>query len=631
MMPYPETHRVVRLDPTLVSQIAAGEVIERPASVVRELLDNALDAGATQVEVDVEGGRDHRVEVRDDGRGIATADLKLTLARHATSKLRSIDDLFTLQTFGFRGEGLSSIAAVSRLVILTRAAGATAGQRLQAHGGEVKGVEPAARQVGTTVKVHDLFYNTPARRKFLKSTATEVAHVQDVVTRAALAAPTVRFILRVEGRKSFDLAPARSRLERVQALWGKTIVRHTARRGGGKAPSLTAEVFLAAVDESRGSARAIQFLVNQRPVRDRVLLQAVARGCGARLAARRYAQAVVFVECDPGFVDINVHPQKQEVRFADPTAVFSLVAEAVATALGEGTRPVSSSTAPRDSPTPRPFEQAQPLPAPARVYTLGRATSAPKSYPDHHKELEAATRRFWAAQHTRASEQNLDYGLGAALSRVRPLSDAHAPTRPRPTLLGCSSEGVLICELEGALLLVSKLAAMRELARRSLAGTFEDNPSARATPIAHALPRPFTFTPEDPSRWQRASEALARAGFELEAFGGGDWVLRAIPPQLPAEEPELRAILLEIEMSLAESDPESALLDVLAQSIIRLGAEMTAEELVERLGGTIAAQARLVTLESGRRDGPARAAKPGALSLCLDSTSLAALLEAGHG
>jgi DNA mismatch repair protein MutL len=313
--------RIQKLSDELANQIAAGEVVERPSSVVKELVENALDANATRVVVDVERGGTVLVRVTDDGDGMTTEDAALALERHATSKIKTLEDLFRIGTFGFRGEALPSIASVSRFVLRTRARGSDEGSEISVEGGKPAVIRPAGGAVGTSIEVRDLFYNVPARRKFLKATGTESAHIADVVLGAALARPDVTFALSRDGRVVREYLRVPSREERARAATtGESLVHVVAERG-----PLEIEAMLAAPERARSGAAGLSLLVNGRPVRDRILARAVAHAYGSVLDSGRYPVGVVWLELPPDLVDINVHPQKAEVRFTDARSVFDAI------------------------------------------------------------------------------------------------------------------------------------------------------------------------------------------------------------------------------------------------------------------------------------------------------------------
>jgi len=315
----------------LVSQIAAGEVVERPASVLKELLENSIDAGARTINVTLDEGGVRRVQVEDDGDGIARDELRLALARHATSKIANLSDLEAVSTMGFRGEALASIAAVSRLAIITRRNDAPHGAALHAEGGTIGEVEPAARAPGTTVSVADLYFNTPARRKFLKSEPTEYGHCEEVLRRIALSRPQVGFSLRHNGRVSRHLRTESLR-ERAAALLGRELagasVPVEAAAGGMRLRGLAGTP-----QAAQARADCQYFFVNGRYVRDRVVAHAVREAYAELLHGERQAAYVLFLDLDPRTVDVNVHPAKIEVRYRDSRAVHQFVRHALERAL----------------------------------------------------------------------------------------------------------------------------------------------------------------------------------------------------------------------------------------------------------------------------------------------------------
>ncbi len=321
--------RIQRLPSDLANQIAAGEVVERPASVVKELVENALDAGATRVKVELERGGVVLIRVSDDGAGMDPDDAVLSLERHATSKIRHRDDLFALTTFGFRGEALPSIASVAKLRLITRARGADEATEVVIEGGAAAIPRPAGAAEGTSVEVRDLFFNVPARRKFLKSTGTEAAHVTEAMLLAALARPDVSFFLVRDGRVAREWLRAATRRDRAaQAFDGERLEPCLGERG-----PMRVEAYLAPPERARAGAVGLHLLVNGRPVRDRPLARAVAQAYGSVLEPGRYPVGVVYVEVPATEVDVNVHPQKAEVRFAEARALLDAVTRELHTAL----------------------------------------------------------------------------------------------------------------------------------------------------------------------------------------------------------------------------------------------------------------------------------------------------------
>src|SRR5574340_219798 len=312
----------------VASQIAAGEVIERPASVVKELLENAIDAHAASVQVTaIEAGR-KLIEVGDDGSGIPSSELAVAVSRHATSKLSSAEDLFHIDTLGFRGEALASIASVSRMTITTRTPDAGQAARLHVEGGRAGAVEPTGAAPGTLVRVEDLFYNVPARLKFLKSDITERRAIDSLVTRYALAYPVVRFRLGQDANLTLQTAGDGDRRLILASLYGVEVARQLL-EVQAQDPGMTLQGFISPTSVTRSNRRDITIFVNGRWVQDTQLSAAVVQAYHTMLMVGRYPLGALFLNLDPAEVDVNVHPAKAEVRFRNPDGVFGFVQRSV--------------------------------------------------------------------------------------------------------------------------------------------------------------------------------------------------------------------------------------------------------------------------------------------------------------
>jgi len=322
--------RIAVLDDSLADQIAAGEVVERPASVVKELLENALDAGATRVAVEITDGGCGQIRVVDDGCGMSPEDALLSVRRHATSKLRRIEDLLALSTLGFRGEALPSIASVSRFSLTTREQGALAATRIEIEGGAEPRVSEAGAPRGTTVEVRDLFWNVPARLKFLKARPTESGHIAAACLRTAIAHPELSLSLSTDGRRTRSWLAAASFAERVQGAFpDESLTAFETTRDG-----VQIQAALSAPERARSGATGLHLFVNGRPVRDAALARAVAYAYGSVLPPGRYPVGALALSLSPELVDVNVHPQKLEVRFRDGRALLETVTRAIARQLG---------------------------------------------------------------------------------------------------------------------------------------------------------------------------------------------------------------------------------------------------------------------------------------------------------
>ncbi|HEY7240464.1 MAG TPA: DNA mismatch repair endonuclease MutL [Burkholderiales bacterium] len=469
----------------LVSQIAAGEVVERPASVLKELIENAIDAGASAVTVALDEGGVRRVQVEDDGEGIAGDELRLALARHATSKIRSLADLEGVATMGFRGEALASIASVSRLSIASRTRGAAHGASITAEGAQIGEVTPAARAQGTTVSVADLYFNTPARRKFLRTEATELAHCDEAFRRVALARCDVAFTLKHNGRVSRH-ARAQSLAERAALLLGDELVSASvpieARSG---ALALTGLAGLPQAAKPRADAQ--YFFVNGRFVRDRVLAHAVREAYSQLLHGERQPAYVLFLELDPRAVDVNVHPAKTEVRFRDSRAVHQFVKHALERALSPtaAEAPVAYASVSHGNPIQSSFGLAQPVAA----YQAFVSSAIPAALPQAEKAPP----------------------LGYALAQLHGVY-----------ILAQNEAGLVLVDMHAA----HERIVMEQLKRNLDAGTVQRQ--------ALLVPAVLSADALDVATAEESREVLERLGLELAVSGPNELSVRAAPAALTA-------------------------------------------------------------------------------------------------
>ena len=509
----PKMRPVIRqLDEAAINRIAAGEVVERPASAVKELVENALDAGARRVDVAYAQGGKALIRVADDGCGMTAEDLPLALSRHATSKIDG-SDLLNIHTFGFRGEALPSLGAVGRLTITSRAAGAEAAQ-LRVAGGRMEPVRPAALSRGTVVELRDLFFATPARLKFLRSDRAEGMAIGDVVRRLAMAEPGVAFTLRDvtdggEGRLVFradaetgDLFGAlRGRLARViGADFTDNALPIDASRDG-----LRLSGYAALPTWSRGAAVTQFLFVNGRPVLDRMLFGALRAAYADVLSRDRHPGAVLFLDCDPHLVDVNVHPAKSEVRFRDPGAARGLIVSALRHALAEAGHRASTTLGAVALEAMR-AEPAAPV-AP-RVYQMDRPGGA---------TLARAA----------AFQAPMGFADGPA-GRVEPVSDESAEAIRRP--LGAARaqvhETYIIAQTETGMVIVDAHAAHERLVYERLKRQAEAGGVAAQ---ALLIPDIVELGADEAARLLEAAPELARLGLGLEPFGGGAVAVRETP------------------------------------------------------------------------------------------------------
>ncbi len=326
-------NKIKILPDNLANQIAAGEVVERPASVVKELVENSIDAGARRIQIDIELGGRRLMRVADDGEGMLRDDAILAFERHATSKIKTLEDLGKIQTLGFRGEALASIASVAKVELLTKTENDSAATRVLIEGGKLIDVKDAARPTGTTISVRDLFFNTPARRKFMRSEATENYHLTSIVTHYALAHPEIAFTLTNNGRENLRLAPAKDLRERAYQIFGANLIDSLLPVAGGREFIAKINGFISAPRERRTTRDAQYFFINGRFVRDKIIAGGLLEGFRSVLPHGVYPVAFLFLEIPLEEIDVNVHPAKTEVRFRRSEAVKDVIAEAIRGAL----------------------------------------------------------------------------------------------------------------------------------------------------------------------------------------------------------------------------------------------------------------------------------------------------------
>ncbi len=479
----------------LVNQIAAGEVVERPASALKELVENSLDAGARSVSVDLAEGGIRRIRVADDGEGIEAADLPLALARFATSKIASLEDLERAATLGFRGEALASIGAVSRLAITSRRAGDRHAWRVACDGGSLSAVEPAALAGGTTVEVEELYFNTPARRKFLKSETTEFARCEEAFSRVALSRPAVAFSLTHNGRRVAHLAPASARERTAGVVGGDFAAAAVEVEASGA--SVRVSGLAAAPGFTRASRDAQYLFVNGRFVRDKVLSHAIREAYADVLHHDRHPAYVLFLDIDPRLVDVNVHPAKTEVRFRDAGALHQFVFHALSRAL------------------------AAPLAGAARPAPAAPPAAAPFAYSQGSLAVAQPPSRYEAF-------------LAAATNDERRPAAAPEGTEPgAPPMLGyalAQLHGVYVLAQNAAgLVVVDMHAAHERIVYEKLKGALE---VSRLPMQPLLVPVAMPATAEEVEEAGRSAEALASLGFEVGAAGPRELVVRAVPALL---------------------------------------------------------------------------------------------------
>ncbi len=542
----------IRLLPEgLVNRIAAGEVIERPAAAVKELVENALDAGATRIAVILAGGGIDRIEVTDDGAGMDAAELALAVRRHATSKLPD-DDLVRIATLGFRGEALPSIGAAARLALTSRPAGAAHAWTIAVDGGAVSEVAPAAGAPGTRVVVREMFFATPARRKFLKTPRTEAEHTETVLRRLALAAPGVALRLESDGRVVFDL-PAQDRRARAAALLGADAAAALLAVAGERG-ALRLAGFVANPAVTRISPASQALTVNGRPVTDPVLKTAIRVAFRPVIAAGRHPVAALWLDLPPEELDVNVHPAKAELRFRDPGAVRALVIGAIGRAL--------AGSAGTDVPAGRPaLSLGGSRPGSSFRGASSWASGAPGADWGAGGGLAEARLPFATPPAARTegfggtpAEAHGGPGLDAARS-TPPAGEAAGAAHPLGAPLGQVAETYIVAvAADGALVLVDQHAAHERLTHEALAAQLLDG-GVRSQALL--VPAVVDLPSADAARLAAHAPALARLGLEIEPFGAGAVLIRALPALLGAPDPTPLLHDLAEELAAWEADGET--------------------------------------------------------------------------
>jgi len=523
----------------LVNQIAAGEVIERPASALKELLENSLDAGATDIAVQLEGGGVKLLRVRDNGKGIAKEDLPLALVRHATSKIASLEDLQRVASMGFRGEALASMAAVAQLTLTSRTAQDTHGWKIEAADGTLGQLAPASHAQGTTIELRELYFNTPARRKFLKSEATEFAWCEEAFKRIALSRPDVAFSLQHNGKTSWQLS-VQSPAARISAILGEEFG-HAAVPVGRCAANLSLQGLAAQPAYSRSGRDAQYFFVNGRFVRDKVASHALKQAYQDILHHQRHPAYVLFLDLPPEQVDVNVHPAKSEVRFRESQGVhqfiFHTLQEALSTPMG------GTTTSPDATQTPPHGGEAAKLAAAQQAMSF---TAAQRQ----------ASYRLWEAQTGKGGE-------GREKGKTEPAFDS----TPSPSLFTLPAVehplGYALAQLSGiyilaqnqhGLVVVDMHAAHERIVYERLKAALDEERIA-AQPLL--VPVSFYAEPLDVATAEAEQDTLKMLGFDLAPLSPTQLAVRAMPVMLRQSEAE--AVAFEVLRELREYGASRAL------------------------------------------------------------------------
>lgn len=512
--PNPELKRqpIQLLQESAILKIAAGEVIERPASIVKELVENSLDAQARQIDIQIVDGGLTSIVVRDDGCGIPADETSLALQRHATSKLANESELTEVSTLGFRGEALASVAAVSHLELVTRTADASNGIRIQTEAGQITRQEPIGVPVGTTVSVSNLFFNAPARKKFLRSKVTEKGHIEKAIRRLALLHTECSFLFETDGKTILNLPKTKTLLERAEQLYPKEIS-STLLQFSGSDSSIRVSGLISSSQISFARPSEIWVFVNTRPIQDRMLNSAVLEGFRTALMEHRYPLAAVVLELKSTDVDINVHPTKMQVRFSDPQRIFHLVSKSIANTVKKDMGKLSSTNAP--------------YPPEDTSSTL----SLPYSMESHPFEDKMEAVRTSQALYGESAIQKETSGQGffSTLQFLDHLDNTY-----------------LICKNTDSLVLIDQHAAHERVRFEWLKKAWEHK-----NPESQRLLIPITLEPSM-QRFEAIKSLqsfLTDVGFELEPFGEKTYILRAVPVIFEKRDPRLLLMDLADEVS----------------------------------------------------------------------------------
>jgi DNA mismatch repair protein MutL len=543
--------RIRQLPPLVVNQIAAGEVVERPASVLKELLENSLDAGATRIDVEVQRGGTGLVRVVDDGGGIPAEDLLLALASHATSKLGRAEDLAGVATFGFRGEALAAVASVAQVTLQSRPPGQPHGAEVTCAGGRVSGPRAWNGAPGTRVEVRNLFYNTPARRKFLRGAGTEMGHVREAFLRVALARHGLHATLRHNGRSVYEVPGALGLLDRIGLFFGPEVAGSLYLLHAGRGP-VVLDGYVGDPSLERGGPELQYLFVNDRWVRDRGLFQAVQEAYRGLLMAGRYPTAFLFLELPPGEVDVNVHPAKAEVRFRDREALYQLVRQAVRARLEQADLTARMQLKTHKERLPAAAVRTEPPLPGEKEQPAARALEGPSPAP-RPVAMPAAARSTPAAPAPAAPDPAAAAvaGAGSGAGLFAPAQDNASPS-PQPDsradekgpVLHSGSGPLRAIQVLDCYLVVEASAdevlfldqhalherlLFEDLRQRTQAGALE---SQRLL-----VPEPVSLPPAQAAAVLEHREALAGLGLAVEDFGGGTVLLTAYPALLDRRPP----------------------------------------------------------------------------------------------
>jgi DNA mismatch repair protein MutL len=527
---------IIRILPEKVaSQIAAGEVVDRPASVVRELIDNSIDAGADRIVLSIEKGGKRAIKVSDNGSGISRDDLLLCVERHATSKIETVSDLFSVKSLGFRGEALPSIASVSRMQIISRPQDQLVGHRLKIAGGKLIAIEEIGAPAGTIVEVKNLFFNLPARRKFLRAGKTESDYIIDMFSKVTLPYLDINFRLDHDGKTIMNLPSSNQRLHRLSVLMGRKVA-ESITKAQERNLDMEISAYLAPSEFSRTRGDRLYIYVNDRNIRDRLVTKAIIEGYGQRLMKGQYPQAVVFIKIDPSKIDVNVHPAKQEVRFHNSREVFQIIVSTIEKALA------------------RSFH----------AFT-GKETI---------REVGFVSEPAWNYSQTAES----------TVAHVKTQVDESTIVKEEIQVIGQFGNTYILCQTKEGLLIVDQHAAHERIVYENLKKGLQASKIEAQTLL---VPHKIELAMKEKRIILKKGTQLIRFGIELDHFGGNTFLVRSVPAMLRNVQWDsfLSELIAELEKgNLGDDTVLDKVLTVMAcHGAIRAGHRMTNEEMIHLL------------------------------------------------
>ena len=583
--------QIIELPEVLANQIAAGEVIERPASVVKELVENSIDAGASQIVVEIEEAGLKSIRITDNGEGIAHDEVALALRRHATSKIKSQADLFRIRTLGFRGEAMPSIASVSILTLLTAQEGAAHGTKLVAKGGEIEELEPATSPVGTKITVEDLFFNTPARLKYLKSQQAELSHIVDILNRLSLAHPEISFTLINDGKEMTKTAGTGNLRQAIAGVYGLASAKKMV---AIENRDLDFEVtgFVSLPELTRANRNYISLFINGRYIKNFLLNRAILDGYGSKLMVGRFPLAIIHIQIDPYLADVNVHPTKQEVRISKERELMALISQAIANALKEqdlipdALENLAKSTIRR---TEKPVQTTLPLKENRLYYDREsqdfkfRPEVADPQQPltdeaaadsiNQENPVEKPTSAIKFAERKAAVYDELDHpelDLASLDKAYDKLEGEEASTFPELEYFGQMHGTYLFAQGNGGLYIIDQHAAQERVKYEEYRESIGDVDGSQQQLL---VPYIFEFPADDLIRLQQRKHLLEEVGVYLEEYGTNQLILREHPIWMKEEEIELGIyemcdmLLLTKEVSIKKYRAELAIMMSCKRSI----------------------------------------------------------------